>query len=207
MFSRHRLRCLGVALWLLSTALAAGCSKEKLDELVEKGKQGIDQGVQKAQQSLNEGMAQAKDSAATAAGTAQEKLQLAGSIALGTDGSFKTSGCYARFIAPTAGRPGVLKIQSYRDGASEEFPSVFLRATVAAAEPAALVGQTVDAQMFAQAQSDGPVWFAGAAAPVKIKIVSVDKGQLVAEIVEGTLVHSEGGTNVLAVGKIEGSLQ
>lgn len=213
MFRNPWIRSAPLALALL-TPLVGGCSKEKLDELVEKGKQGLDQGVQKAQDSLKEGVEQAKQDATTAqqtltqsAGTAQEKLQLAGSIALGTDGSFKTSGCYARFVPAVGSRPAVLRIQSYRDAASEQFPSVFLRATVQATKSAELAGQTVEAQMFAQAESGGPVWFADASAPVKVRIVSVEAGKLAAEILEGTLTHSQGGAAVVAVGKIEGVLQ
>lgn len=206
MFHPRSVRILGCAL-LLFAGLAGGCSKEKLDELVEKSKQQIDQGVQKAQESINDNVAKAQEGATQAAGTAQEKLQLAGSITLGADGTFKTNGCYARFVAPTAGRPAVLRIQSYRDAASEDYPSVFLRATVTATQPSELVGQTIPAQMFAQAQSGGPVWFADATAPVQLKVVSVDGGKIVAEVAGGALLHSEGGQAVAAAGKLEGVLQ
>lgn len=187
--------------------VAVGCSKEKLDELVEKGKQQIDQGVKQAQDSVQQNVEQAQQQATAAAGKAQEQLQLAGSISLGPDGAFKTAGCYARFIPPTGGRPGVLRIQSYRDAASESYPSALIQAQVAAKQAGELTGQTIPAQMFTQAQSGGPVWFATTAAPVQVKIISIAGGKLVAEVAGGVLVHSEGGPAVQAVGKIEGAIQ
>lgn len=192
---------------MLSSITIAGCSREKLDEIVEKGKKQIDEGVKQAQDSVQQSVDKAKQDATTAAGAAQEKLQLAGSISLGPDGAFKTAGCYGKFVAPVAGRPGALRIQSYRDGAWEAFPSALIQASVTAKQPSELVGQTIPAQMYTQAQSGGPVWFATGAAPVQLKVVSVDGGKLVVEIVGGTLTHSEGGAAVQAVGKVEGALQ
>ena len=66
MFHPRRVRILGCAL-LLFAGLAGCCSKEKLDELVEKSTQQIDQGVQKAQESINDNVAKAHESATQAA--------------------------------------------------------------------------------------------------------------------------------------------
>lgn len=191
----------------LCVFLFAACSREQLNDMVEKGKQKLDQGVSQVKDTVSEGVDKAKQGAQDAAGSAQEKLQLAGSISLGADGSFKTSGCYVKFFAPDESRPGILRIQSYRDTSSESFPSVYLHAVVDAKQPGELVGQTIAAQMFAQGQVNGPIWSASSASPVQLKIVAIDDKQFVGELTGGDLLGNSGQPNVVAAGKVEGVWQ
>ena len=202
--SRHFGGFVGLVLFVLAFA---ACSREQLNDMVEKGKKKLDQGVDQVKETVSDGVDQAQKGVQDATGSAQEKLQMAGSITLGADGSFKTSGCYVKFFAPDETRPGILRIQSYRDAANESYPSVYLHAVVEAKKPVDLVGQTIAAQVFAQGKANGPIWSAGSTSPVMIKIVSVSDNQFLAELTGGNLTSNAGQPNVVATGAVEGVWQ
>ena len=180
---------------------ALGCSQEKVNELLEQGKKSLDAGAKTATETVD----QAKAVADSAAGKAKETLQLSGKMEVTIDAPLTTAACYAKFV-PAVGDQGqsILQLQSYRDAASESFPSVFLRASINAESAAALVGQTVDMQMYAQAVPSGPIWFSRREMPVRVQIVSVDQQQIVGQIVEGELQRATGGEPLAVTGQVSG---
>ena len=211
-------RCSPARHWHLLLALlalvATACSKEKFDEMVEKGKQKIDQGVSQAKDSLKDAQQSVQDAASSAkqtvnqtAGQAQEALALAGSMELTLDTPAKTSGCYAKFVPGTNERPAVLRLQSYRDEQNETYPSAYVRATVKAAQASELQGQTVAAVLYVQSVKDGPVWFSPDGSPVQLKITTVDDKQIVAEIVGGSLTRTDTGAAAPVTAKLQGYWQ
>jgi hypothetical protein len=200
--------------WRCATALLlllAGCGSDKVNQLLEQGKQGVAQTVDQAKSAANSAVEQAKATAtetversqataSQAAGAAQETLQLAGKAELNLGQPAKTAGCYAQFVPADGERLAVLVIQSYRDAASESFPSFFLRGTTSAASPQELAGQTINVAAFAQLQDKGPVLFSADASPLQLKITAVDDKQLSAELVGGSLSSSAGGAALQPTG-------
>lgn len=167
-----------------------GCNQKELNELVEKGKQQVDkasQSVSDASQSVSQAAKQVADQATQATEPAKQKLGQAGDMQLRLDAPVTTSGCYAKYVPPLAGRPGILQLRSYADPAGESFPSVLLRLTATADNSAGLREQNLTGQMFVQAVKDGPVWQSDATGPVQVKITQADDKMLVAEIVAGSL--------------------
>lgn len=177
-----------ISIWRAALAVlfisALGCSQEKLNELVDQGqkklKEGADQVVEQAQAAVNDTTAQAK-----------EKLQLSGKIEVASATPLAAAACYARFVPAHGERSAVLQLQSYRDATAESYPSIFARAIVSAESAAKLVGQTIEIQLFAQSQANGPVWFSNSDAPVHFKITAVDDQQIVGEFIDGQLQRTD----------------
>ncbi|NLF70643.1 MAG: hypothetical protein GX575_16550 [Candidatus Anammoximicrobium sp.] len=195
-------------LWVVSlvwAATAAGCGKS-VSDIASSVKDAASQGVQSVKDTAQQ---MSQDVAGTARGMtdkAAQGLALAGSMQLTLDQPLQVSACYASFSPfPSAGA-GVLQLQSYRDAQQESFPSVFVRASCSSAALAELTGQTLAAQMFVQPQQNGPVWSA-IAEPVQLKITAVDKTELKAEIVGGSLANSGTGAAQAVTGTFQGVLQ
>ena len=192
--------------WLALALLVGGaaCSKEKLNEMVEKSKEQINKGVEQAQQQADQVKQKISEGASKASDTAQQQLQLAGDMQLTLDEPLKASACYVIFIPANAGRPSVLKVKSYRDAKTETFPSVLIQATVEAASLTELRGQTVAAQMYVQTEANGPIWFADGGRPVQLKIATVEDKVVSAQIAGGTLVNATDGKQLPAAAQLNG---
>lgn len=194
------------AVVVVTLLLVAGCSKEELNDLVEKGKQQVDQAsasVTDAAKSASEKAQQVASQATQTSEQAKQKLGQAGEMKFTLDAPVAAAGCYVKYVPPQAGRPGVLQLRSYAEPASELFPSVYLRATSTAENAAALRDQNLTGQMFVQKEKGGPVWQADANGLVQLKITQVDDKSLVAEIVGGSLRSFPDGK----ASTIQGSLQ
>jgi hypothetical protein len=186
-----------LGLMLLGAAL--GCSQDKVNELLEKGKQSLDEG----QQAVSNSLESAKASAESASGTAKEALQLAGKFELDLESRVATSGCYSRLLPAAGERSAVLQLQSYRDAGSESFPSVFLRGLVSADDAASLVGETIAVEMFVQTEPNGPVWFTPRESPVQFTITAADAEQIVGRIDSGELQRTDGASHAVS-GEVTG---
>jgi hypothetical protein len=150
----------------------------------------------------------ARDAAQTAqnvTGKASEALELAGSMELTVDAPLKFSACYVKFITSKTGRPSVLQLQSYREPSQESFPSALVRAQVSASDLPGLKGQTIPAQLFVQAQKDGPVWSTNKDL-VQLKITAVDAKTMSAELVSGSLLNASTGASQAVKGAFQGVL-
>lgn len=178
--------CAGSVLVLL---LSAACSKEKLNELVDKTKEQVSAGAAKV-----------KESVSSATDTAKEQLALSGSARVQLDSELTTSGCYAEFLTLGGGRPNVLQIRSYKTPDQESFPSLYFRATTTAAGGSELVGQTLSGELFLQKESGGSVWTSPGGGHVDVKILAVDQQKIDAEIVGGSLVSIQQPAEIPAKG-------
>jgi hypothetical protein len=194
-----RLRCWA---FVALAACLAGCSKDKLDEIVEQAKQKAGE----VSQSVQETAKAAQQSAAQAAQTAQEQAGLAGSVEITLDAPVKTQACYARLVAFRDGRPGMLQLTSHWLTPQEAFPSILIHAQTEAASLSELAGQTLAAQVFVMPQSGGPVWRTAEGETAQLKIVSVDDQSLKAELVGGTLIQVGGEQSATAFGPIVASV-
>ena len=203
MFHSRFRSCAG---WLALALLIGGaaCSKEKLNELVEKGKEQASKVGEQVQQQAEQVKQKVSEGASKASDSAQQQLQLAGDMQLTLDAPLKASACYVKFIPADAGRPSVLKLKSFRDVKSETFPSVLIQATVQAGSLTELRGQTVPAQMFVQTEANGPIWFADGARPVQLTIATVEEKVVSAKIAGGTLLNAADGKQVPATAQLNG---
>jgi hypothetical protein len=193
---------------LLVAALAAlaGCSKDKLTEMVDEAKQQVSENVDKASQAVQEKAKAAGGAAAAAGNSAQQQLGLAGSMEFTLDAPVKTKGCYVLFLAGRGGRPSVLQLRSYAAADQEAFPSALIQAQTEAASLNELVGKTVAAQTFVQAEPSGPVWHTIGAQPLQLTIKAVADKQLTAELT-GSAVNTATGQSAPVSGKIDGYLE
>lgn len=151
----------------------AGCGKvPTVDEI----KDSVSSGVEKAKETVGAG-------AETAKGAVQEATGQAGSIDLNAGGnSVKTSLCQATLTVISAGQPKVLQFSTYRDAASETFPSAYLRAEVTVDNIPALAGQTITGVLFIQATPESAVWHSIEGQPVELKISEASATRIVAKV-------------------------
>jgi hypothetical protein len=189
-------RWLTAACLLVAAGIAlSGCSADEAKKLLDKG---IEQ-VQKLPETVTKEGGKAGDQV-------QEQLGLAGNIHLSLSPELNKSACYVKFVPATGGRPSVLQLQSYRAADQESFSSVFLQAQVTATSLAELAGQSVQAQLFVQPQSGGPVWFTDREHPVELKIAAIDEKLLTAEFTGGSLQSTDGAAAAGVAGKFSGVL-
>ncbi len=205
MLTETQSRCILGSISLVLAVTAAGCGKS-VSELASSVKDAASEGMQSVKDTAQQVGQDVADKARGVTDKAAETLEMAGTMQLKIDQPLQVSACYASFSRVQAAGVGVLQLQSYRDAPQEAFPSVFVRASCSAATLADLAGQTLAAQMFVQAQENGPVWSA-TDQPVQLKITAVEEKQLKAEIVSGSLAHSGTGATQAVSGTFEGVLQ
>jgi len=167
----------------VSALVVASCSKEELNDLVEKGKQQVEQ----ASQGVTEKTKQLAGQAAQTGEQAKQQLGQAGEMQLNLDAAVQTSGCYATYVPPQGGRPGVLQLRSYAKPDTEAFPSVLVRLTSTAENVAGLRDQSLAGQVFVQKEKGGPVWQSDANAPLQLKVTQADEKAFVADVTGGSL--------------------
>jgi hypothetical protein len=148
---------------------------------------------------------EAKQAVSTGVEQAKQTAGIVGSVELQLDHPVSVKSCYAHLIRLT-GWPTVLNITSYQDSGAESFPSFLLRAEPQLADPAALVGARIAAEVYLQESPAGPVWHTTEAAPAQIAITSATADSLSADL-EGLLVNSDTGTTRQFTGKLSGSLK
>ncbi len=205
MLTETQSRCILGSISLVLAVTAAGCGKS-VSDLASSVKDAASEGMQSVKDKAQQVGQDVADKARGMTDKAAETLEMAGTMQLKIDQPLQVSACYASFSRVQAAGVGVLQLQSYRDAPQEAFPSVFVRASCSSATLADLAGQTLAAQMFVQAQENGPVWSA-TDQPVQLKITAVEEKQLKAEIVSGSLAHSGTGATQAVSGTFEGVLQ
>jgi hypothetical protein len=181
--------------------LVSGCG-QNVGDMASSVKDAASRGVDQAKQAAG-GVAE------TARGTSArlaEKAGLAGEFDLHVGQPLKTDACYVQLIALGPDRPAVLQLQSCRDPVRESFPSVFLRAEVAAADFPALVGQTVEAQLFVKPLPDAPTLHSRDA-PVQLRIDALGEDFLSGEIIAGSLSGPGQDSPIPVSGSFRGMVQ
>lgn len=181
--------------------LVSGCGTD-VSEMASSVRDAATQGLDKARETAGD----VTRSVQGAAGTLSEAAGFAGSFDLTVGEPLQTGGCYATCVALGPNRSGVLQLQSYRDAQNESFPSVFLRAPVAAPDLNALVGQTVDAQLFVKRSLEEPTLYTRDA-PVQLTIRAIEEGLLVGEIAGGSLSNHGSATPTAVSGNFRGLIQ
>lgn len=143
----------------------------------------------------------AKEQASQVNTQAQQQLNLVGSCELALDTPLTIKAAYVTLIPAGAGRPAVLQFKSYVKPQDETPPSFLLQSPVNVGTLAELAGQTVQGQIWIQADGAGNLW-SGKAEPIELKIVSLDDKQLQAEFAGGTLRNVLSGAEAAAAGKL-----
>lgn len=130
--------------------LGGGCSSKDLEDLAAKAKAGVDQAKEKVSEAQK-----SVESTATKLPGAVASIT-AGDIKLTLDAPLASSTCAARFTPPKDGRSGLFQIGTSVETGPRSYPAVYLHAPTDAATLQALVGQSVQGQLFiAKAESTG----------------------------------------------------
>ncbi len=136
----------------------------------------------------------------------KQEAHLVGSIDLATNPPIAAKACYAKLIVIGDGRPNVFRLASYKSVDLEQFPSIMLQAQVNAQSLSALQGQTVQADVFAQPQDNGPVWHSPDSSPASITISAMDDKSLTCTL-SGPIVNSDTGEESNVSGKFVAMLE
>lgn len=178
--------------------MVAGCG-DKMGDITSSVKDAAKEGMDKARTTAGKVGDRVAGAAKGAATRVEERAGLAGVFELTAGGNHKTDACYAQLIVLGQERPSVLQLRSSKDAERESFPSVFVRAEVSAADFAALVGQSLEAQLFIKPSGDAPTLFTQDA-PVQMTITSIQDGVLEGRISGGSLTGAAGGSPLPATG-------
>jgi len=158
---------------IVAVLAATGCDLQKVEESV---KSGAEETVQVVEQTVE---------------TVQQETGLAGSMELATDPPLAAKACYAELVDTGEGRPNVLRLASYESTELERFPSMMLQAHIEESTLAALGGKSVQANVYAQREKDGPVWSSPIGSPATVSILSVDNKKMTCECAGAVLVNSQ----------------
>lgn len=157
-----------------------GCGNQQLEDLANKAKQGINQSAEKAKEQAGEISKQVHNLPNEVAATT------AGDIKLMLDAPLNSTACAAHFTPPANGRRGVFQIGTSLSG-PKSFPAVYLHAPTDAASLQALVGQSVQGQLFvAKSQTQGH-YQSPAEKPVSLQIMKVEKNVVTCQLQAGEL--------------------
>jgi hypothetical protein len=176
----------GAACLALVAIVFAGCDTPKLPD-------AVNQQMKNAQQHVNQAVENVKTQVLPEAG-----------IDLAAVPPLKSSTCYIRFEPPRGGRRGVFSLSSSQDEASETFPAIYAWATVDVNTLAEAHGQTIPAEVFARRDAKGSVLRSPPGEPVQLKLTPADGGNLLVEVMRGTLVDQETNAVTTLGGKFTG---
>lgn len=190
---------------LVLASLATGCSKEKMNELV-------DQAKETATSVASDVSAEVKAAAETTAAKVESVAETAGDVSgigdttgratmtLDTPTEFAAS--YIQVLTINPGRPSVLKISSGKDGDLSTFPAFLIQANLTVDNLQALAGQTIPARLFAQKESSGPIWYSADDAPIPVSI-AISDGKVTARIDETAVLSTANETPAQVSGSFE----
>ena len=197
----------GTPVWyllLLAVFAATGCDVSSWTQSAQQAKQQaqqtVTQTVESAQTELQEQTGQAGSSEITLTMDSDASLPPATNPTVSAPHG-QAPACYVRFTPGSDGRSSVLALQSYKQAEREVFPSFYIHAQVASAGLEGLAGQTVPAQMYYKSTATSPTLYSPLDAPLQLRILAVDQGQVTAEIVGGALASSADATTTQIVGK------
>ncbi|QDV69787.1 hypothetical protein Poly24_35040 [Rosistilla carotiformis] len=204
---------LRIACALLVASAASGCSKEKLNELVDQEKETA---TSVASDVSSEVKSATEEAVAKVEATTQQVAETAGDVngigdttgkgMMTLDSPTEFAASYVQLIAINPGRPAVLKISSSKDGDDETFPAFLLQANLSAAgDLNALAGQTVSARLFAQKEAGGTIWFSPDDQPVPVSI-AIDQGKVTARIENASVMNSSSSQETAVSGIFECAL-
>jgi hypothetical protein len=167
---------------LLITCAAAvamvisSCSSKDLEDLAGKAKEGINQAKEKVSEAQKTVESTAKKLPGAVASIT------AGDIKLTLDAPLNASVCAARFTPPKDGRSGLFQIGTSVDSGPRSYPAVYLHAPTDAASLPALVGQTVQGQLFIAKSEASGHFQSPDEKPVSLQIVKVENGVVTCQL-------------------------
>jgi hypothetical protein len=164
-----------------------GCGNAKLPTSLDEAKQAVTKTVE-----------QVKETAPTVIDS--------GSIELNLGQPLKSSVCLAKLSVFSAGRPSVLQLKGYRGTAGDSFPAILVSARLPEGATSLVAGQTIDADVYAQAGAQDPIWASSSDAPAQVTISAVDGTKVTGSIAQGTVVSSADGSQVNVTGSFVGVL-
>ena len=186
-----------LAMWLGGNL---GCGNQQLEELASKAKQGIDKTAKSAQEQAGEISKQVQNLPNEVAAVT------AGEIKLTLDAPLNSATCAARFTPPTSGRRGLFQIGTSLSG-PKSFPAIYLHAPTDAASLQALVGQSVQGQLFiAKSEAQGH-YQSPSEKPVTVQIVKVEKNVVTCQLQAGELQCLDQPQSLPVVGSLVGAVQ
>jgi hypothetical protein len=163
-------------------------------------------GCDKLPEAVNKQVNQVQQNVNKAVETVKQPLLPEAGIDLATVPPLKASTCYVRWEAPRGGRRGVLSLSSSQDAGSEVFPAIYAWATLDASNLADVNGQTIPAEMFARRDASGAVLRSPRGEPVQLKLSKMEGGNLLVEVMRGTLVDQETNAVTTVGGRFVGRL-
>lgn len=174
-----------------------GCGNQQLEDLASKAKQGIDQTAKSAKEQAGEISKKVQNDVAAVT---------AGEIKLTLDAPLNSTACAARFTPPTSGRQGLFQIGTSLSG-PKSFPAVYLHAPTDAASLQALVGQSVQGQLFiAKSESQGH-YQSPTEKPVTVQIVKVERNVVTCQLQAGELQCLDQPQTLPVAGTLVGAVQ
>jgi len=146
-----------------------GCGSKELEDLAAQAKQKVSE-AQKSVESTAKKLPGAISSV------------VAGDIKLTLDGPLNSTTCAARFTPPKDGRAGLFQIGTSVDDGPRSFPAVYLHAPTDAATLQALVGQTVQGQLFVAKSEASGHFQSPDEKPVSLQIVKVENNVVTCQL-------------------------
>lgn len=154
---------------------------------------------------LKQAAANVQNTAATAAQAVEETATkgaglTTGSVELDVNGPLRTDRCSAWFTPPSGDRPAVLQLTTTEtldgDREKDEYPRVYVWASVPAKNSEELAGKTLVGQMMIRRGVASGIWQSEPTRPVNLSIVAVDAWSIQCEVKEAELsrVDDEGTT-------------
>lgn len=180
-----------------------GCGDKNVTELVSQVKQSATETVSNVKESATQVTENVTQSVQENVTKVTETVAANGKMNLKVNTDISVGACYTFFVPPNGGRPAVLQLKSFKDTEQETFPSVFCQAQVKADTVAALVGQTVSAQLFVKPSADAPTWYSTTSAPVELQIASITEGKMQANVVSGSLRNAGDDSTAPVTGSME----
>ncbi|QDV13459.1 hypothetical protein CA51_33490 [Rosistilla oblonga] len=177
---------------VLMVALSAGCSKEKMTELVDQAKEtasSVAADVSTEMKTAAEQTVAKVESVKEAAADVSGIGDATGKATMTLDAPTEFAASYVQLIAVNEGRPSVLKISSSKDGQDDVFPAFLIQAKLSDTDLDSLAGQTVSARLFAQKQEGGPIWFSPEEKPVPVTL-AMEEGNWIARIDNASVMNS-----------------
>ena len=183
----------------------AGCGNQQLEDLAAKAQQGLDQAKQKAGEVSKEVTKEVQQQAQKLPGAVAAVT--AGDIKLTLDAPLNSTTCSARFTAPANGRRGVFQIGTSVDSGPQSFPAVYFHAPTDAANLSALVGQTVQGQLFIAKDETQGHYQSPPEKPLSMQIVKVENNVVTCQLQAAELTSLDQPQTIPVAGTLVGAVR
>jgi len=196
--------CKATLILLSGTMLGLfGCSREKLEEMAA----SVQEQAKSVQEQATAVQEQAR--ALTESSPMSSIVASSGRTTIGLPAPIEASSGFVRLYVIGDGRPSVVQFTSYDPAEGPNvFPALLLRAETDATSSQMLDGKTVQATVFLQTTSDGPILTTSesASVPLAISVADGASPMLVGRASSITLVDTAGNASMAGEIVVEGKL-